>query len=89
MSKKYLNEDKKTLRKLQKVLTEDKLIKEVVANPSQEQIKNIANLYQSGQLIKTEQTCREMLKNYPQSIIILNILGATLLGQGKLHDAVK
>ena len=68
---------KKGLRKLQKGLL------------PQDQINALIDLYHSGQMVKTEQACRGLLKTYPQLVLVLNILGATLQGQGKLQEAVE
>ena len=59
------------------------------ANPSQDQINALVNLYHSGQMIKTEKACRELLQTYPQSLIVINISGAALQKQGKLQEAVQ
>ncbi|MBU4132594.1 MAG: tetratricopeptide repeat protein [Proteobacteria bacterium] len=80
---------KKGLRKLQKGLPNDQSVQVETANPSQDQINTLVNLYHSGQMIKAEQGCKELLQTYPQSIIVINILGVALQGQGKLQDAVE
>ena len=59
------------------------------ANPSQDQINNLIHLYQSGKITETEKICRKIIKTHPQSLIIINILGAALQGQGKLQEAVQ
>jgi len=74
---------KKYLRKLQKGLSHEQ-----VENLSQSQINTLLHLFHSGQVIKAEQVCRELLKSYPQSLIAINILGITLQRQGKLQEAV-
>ena len=51
--------------------------------PTQDQINALANLYHSGQMVMAEQACRELLQACPQSLIVLNILGAALQEQGK------
>jgi len=80
---------KKGLRKLQKGLAHDQSVQVETANPSQDQINALVNLYHSGQMTNTEQGCRELLETYPQSLVIINILGAALQGQGKLQEAVE
>jgi len=59
------------------------------ASPSQEQIKNLIHLYQSGQLIKVEQICSELLYTYPDALSVLNILGASLMAQEKYKKSLK
>ena len=59
------------------------------ANPSPDQINALVNLYRSGQMAKAEQACRELLHTYPQSLTVLNALGASLTRQGQLLPAVQ
>ena len=80
---------KKALRKLQKGLPQNKPVKTETSSSSQDQANALVKLYQSGQMTKTEQACRELLQTYPQSLFVLNILGAALSGQGKLQEAVQ
>lgn len=58
-------------------------------NPPQSNIDNIAALYRSGDLNKAERECRGLLKIYPCSLPVINVLGAALQGQGKLDQAVQ
>jgi len=39
-------------------------------------------------MAKVELVCGQLLKSYPQSLAVINILGAALSGQGKLQEAV-
>ena len=80
---------KKMLRELQKELPQTPSMKEKMSSPPQDEIDALVNLYHSGQMIKAEQTCRELLNTYPQTLIAINILGAALQGQGKLQEAVQ
>ena len=75
---------KKRLNKLQKELPRDQSAQEQTTQPSQVQIDALVNLYQTGQMAKAELACGKLLKSYPQSLAVINILGATLQGQGKL-----
>jgi predicted Zn-dependent protease len=79
---------KKRLNKLQKELPRDQSAQEQTTQPSQVQIDALVNLYQTGQMAKAELACGKLLKSYPQSLAVINILGATLQGQGKLQEAV-
>ena len=79
---------KKGLRKIQNELPRNQSTQAETANPPQDQINTLTNLYHSGQPAETEKACRELLKAYPQSPVTINILGATLQGQGKLQEAV-
>ena len=38
---------------------------------------------------KAEQSCRQLLQTYPQSLIVLNVLGAALQRQGQLLPVVQ
>ena len=59
-------------------------------NPSQDQMNVLANLYHSNQIIKVEKICRDLiLKSYPQSFILTNLLGIALQGQGKPQEAIQ
>jgi hypothetical protein len=64
---------KKALRKLQKGLPQNQSVDTETSSPSQDQINSLVNLYESGQMTKTEQACRELLQAYPQSLIGINI----------------
>jgi hypothetical protein len=71
---------KKKLRNLKKKLPNNQAVQVATENLSQGQINSLANLYQSGQMIKTEQACRELLQAYPQSLLVMNVLGSALRG---------
>ena len=79
---------KKALHKLQKGLPQNLSVETETSSPSQDQIDSLANLYQSGQMTKTEAACRDLLQKYPQSLIIMNVLGGALVGQGKLKESI-
>ena len=76
---------KKALRKLQKGLPQNQSVETL----PQDQIDSLVNLYQSGQMTKTEAACRDLLQKYPQSLIIMNVLGGALVGQGKLKESIQ
>ena len=58
-------------------------------DPSADQINTLINLYHSGQMSQVEQVCRQLLPTYPQSLIVLNLLGGVLQNQGQLQQAVQ
>ena len=58
-------------------------------NPPQNDIDALVNLYQSGQMMQAERACRELLRTYPQSLTVMNVLGAALSGQGKLKESIQ
>ena len=80
---------KKRLRVLQKKLPQNQSTESETSNPPQDQINAMVALYQSGEMTKTEQACRELLQIYPQTLIVMNVLGGALSGQGKLQEAVQ
>ena len=80
---------KKALRKLQKGLRQNQSAQAETTQPSQDQITALVNLYQSGQMAKTEQACRELLQSYSQTAYIINVLGLALQEQSKLQEAVQ
>ena len=79
---------KEGVRKIQNGLPRNQSTQVEITNPPQDQINALINLYHSGQMVETEQLCRDLLKIYPQSLDTINVLGAALQGQGKLQEAV-
>ena len=79
---------KEAVRKIQNGLPRNQSTQVEITNPPQDQINALINLYHSGQMVKTEQLCRDLLKIYPQSLDTINVLGAALQVQGKLQEAV-
>ena len=80
---------KKGLRKLQNSLPQTQAAQASTVNPGQDQINKLIALFQSGELRQTEQACKELLQNYPQSFLVCNVLGVALQAQGKLQEAVQ
>lgn len=58
-------------------------------NPSRDQINALINLFHLGQLPKAEQSCRQLLKTYPKSLVVNNVLGVVLKETGRLAEAVQ
>ena len=80
---------KKQLRKLKNKLPRHQTAQVEEEYLSQDQVNILVKLIQSGQMLKAEQVGRELLQTYPHSLLVLNILGAALRGQGKLQEAVQ
>ena len=80
---------KQGLHELQKELPHHQSVQVQGTNPSPDQINTLINLYHSRQMTKAKQACRELLQTYPQSLIVLHVLGAVLAGQGQLQRAVQ
>jgi tetratricopeptide (TPR) repeat protein len=74
---------------LQKELPQNQSPEAETSNPPQDQITALVNLYGSGQLTKTEHACRDLLQIYPQSLVVINVLGGVLVGQGKLKESIQ
>ena len=80
---------KKGVRKLQKKFPQNRLVQGRTPEPSQDKIDSLANLFHSGQLTIVERTCQKLLQAYPQSIIVINVLGAALQELGQFEEAVQ
>ena len=57
--------------------------------PSQVQIQSLINLYSLGQLEQAINQASTLLKQFPNSVILLNIQGAILTGLGQFDSAVE
>lgn len=57
-------------------------------NPTEIQAQALLEIYNAGQMTKTAQGCRDLLKTYPKSEFLFNLLGIALQAQGKLAEAV-
>lgn len=60
-----------------------------MADPPRDQMEPLIKLYQSGRLPRAAETCQNLLKTYPQSLAVLNILGAVRQAQGKISEALE
>ena len=75
---------RKGLRKLEKTAPQA-----VSSNPPQEQVDALIQLYHSGHMEEVERSCRQLLRLHPDSLTVINLLGAALQVLGKLEDAVE
>ena len=80
---------KKKLRGLKKKFPNNQAVQVEAKNISQDQVNTLVKIYQSGQMIKTEQACKELLQTYPQSLFVMNVLGVVLSGQDKLKESIQ
>ena len=78
----------KAVRNLQKTSAGRQAGRAYAANPPQDQIDTLIALYRSGDMLKMEEACREVLNTYPKSPLVINSLGAALKGQGRLQEAL-
>ena len=74
---------------MSKEIPQNKSLEAETSNPPQNQITALVNLYQSGQMAEAEQACRELLEIYPQSFVVMNVLGAAVSRQGKLKESIQ
>ena len=56
--------------------------------PSQEQLQSLINLYTQGQYQETLTQTAQVLKEFPKSVILFNIIGVANKGLGKLDEAI-
>jgi len=80
---------KKALKKLAQTQPTSKPLNQAATNPPQAEIDALMKLYHSGQMLQTEKVCLELLKTYPESLFVLNILAVAFHGQGKLQEALE
>ncbi|MCB5187713.1 tetratricopeptide repeat protein [Methylobacillus caricis] len=57
--------------------------------PGQGEVHALFNLYNTGQLQQAEVKARALLKQYPGALVVYNVLGVALEGQGKYEEAVQ
>lgn len=75
---------RKGLRKLQKTAPPA-----VSLNPPQEQVDALVQLYHSGHMDEVERSCRQLLRLHPDSLTVINLLGAALQVLGQFEEAVE
>jgi tetratricopeptide (TPR) repeat protein len=80
IAKKNLNKLQRKRKKIAQIHQPDVL---------QNQINGLISTYHSGDMVQTEKSCNNLLQQYPQSVIVINILGASLQRQGKLKESIK
>ena len=57
--------------------------------PPKDRLQNLINLYTQGQFQKALAQGFELLKDFPNSINLYDIIGATNIGLGKLEEAIE
>ena len=58
------------------------------SSPPHNQVNALIELYNAGQMVETEKGCLELLETYPQTLVVINLLGTAFKAQGKLAEAV-
>ena len=56
--------------------------------PNQQEVQALINLLNAGQLPQAENTAKTLLKSYPNTFILHNVLGIALDGQQKFDEAI-
>ncbi len=77
------------MRKLKKEVPNRLFAEEQDQNPSQDQLDALFDLFNSGEMLKAEQACRQLLQSYPNSLVVNNVLGVALKELGRLEEAVQ
>lgn len=57
-------------------------------DPSQDRMNSLIQLYSAGHFQKAEEACQDILQEFPNSVLVANVLGSALQAQGKFEDAV-
>ncbi len=57
--------------------------------PPKDRLQNLINLYTQGQFQKALTQGSQLLKNFPNSINLYDIMGATNIGLGRLEEAIE
>ena len=57
-------------------------------NPSDEILHQLLALYNKGQIRTVSQECDRLTKEFPQSFLLWNLLGAAFQSQGKFEEAI-
>ena len=60
-----------------------------IQEPPIDQLQGLVKLYTQGQFKQAQIQASELLKQYPQSVILYNILGSANKSLGKLDDAIE
>ena len=76
------------LGKLQETIQNNNISQSQLENSLQNQVTELINLFNLGHFLKLEQSCKELLVQFPNSIQVINILGAAFLKQNKYHEAI-
>jgi predicted O-linked N-acetylglucosamine transferase (SPINDLY family) len=63
-------------------------LNEVSIDPSKDQLQQLINLYQQGQLQQTLDSAIQLLSQFPNSLILYNIQGAANAGLGHFETAI-
>jgi tetratricopeptide (TPR) repeat protein len=63
-------------------------LNEVSADPPQDQLNTLINLYRQGQLQQTLDSTKQLLSQFPNSLTLYNIQGSANAGLGQLDSAI-
>jgi tetratricopeptide (TPR) repeat protein len=79
---------KQEVKKLQKKLSRTGSKKLKINDIPEDKVNQLLHLYKTKQTVKLELVSEELLQTYPQSLSVMNMLGAALLHQGKMQKVV-
>lgn len=79
---------KQAIQKIENNIRVSKYQKQFVEKISDREITDLVAIYRSGQMHRAEIACNKMLEFHANDIRVIDILGASLLGQGKLNEAL-
>ena len=65
------------------------VLRALMSKTSKDQLQVLINLYTQGQYQEALDGASKLLKEFPNSVILYNIIGTTNKSQGKLEEAVK
>jgi tetratricopeptide (TPR) repeat protein len=80
---------KKALRKIERQSQRNKPAKSTSPEPGPEQVNGIVELVRLGRMEQVEQSAADLLREYPESIVVRNLLGIALQRQYKLAEALQ
>jgi tetratricopeptide (TPR) repeat protein len=80
---------KKALRKLERQPKRGSSARVTTTEPGPEPVNELVSLMRLGHMEQVEQTSKTLLRDYPKSVLLLNLLGIALQRQSKLPQAVK
>ncbi|MCG8686641.1 MAG: tetratricopeptide repeat protein [Desulfobacterales bacterium] len=79
----------KGMKKLKRKVPQRQAAATNPASPAKDQIDRLLKLYKSGLMAEAETGCQKFLATYPDTLIVLNILGSALQNQGKYQPAIE
>ncbi len=78
------------LKKIEKKLNRDRPTNKQIKNqePPKDKLQSLINLYNQGKLQQVLEQTKELVKEYPENLVLLNLMGASATQIGYLDQAV-